>query len=231
VIAAIVVGLLAVGYVALRDADRSDAKFTVVSGPPAPVIPIVIPKGTERYDVVATAVRGAGHLSLEVATYLQPPRDTVVLSLLDARGTRIARCVFPPRSYHDNGDLSCGLPDISRARSLIVTRRGPAKVAIYGHDKQAGTLVVAESTSLAGRVSTVLSRIAVPLPDGVGSSILLIGLFGSVALTAFALLLAVPFAGSSDDRGDLEDDGERATASRVPMQDERPESHGGGDPD
>jgi hypothetical protein len=207
VVAAIVVGLLAVGYVVLRDADRSDAKFTVVSGPPAPVIPIVIPKGSTRYDVVATPVRGAGHLYLEVATYLQPARDTVVLSVLDARATRIARCVFPAGSYRDNEQLPCRLRDISRARSLIVTRRGSAKLALYGHEKKAGSLVVDESTSLIGRVSTVLSRIAVPLPNGVGSSILLIGLFGSVALTAFALLLAVGFTGSGEDRGDPEGDG------------------------
>jgi hypothetical protein len=142
VIAAIVVGLLAVGYVVLRDADRSDAKYTVVSGPPAPVIPIVIPKGSTRYEIVATPVRGAGQLDLEVATYLQPARDTVVLSVLDARGARIARCVFPPGSYRDNGQLPCRLPDVSRARSLIVTRRGPAKLALYGHEKKAGTLVV-----------------------------------------------------------------------------------------
>jgi hypothetical protein len=76
----------------------------------------------------------------------------------------------------------------------------------------------------------VLSRIAVPLPDGVGSSILVIALFGSVALTALALLLGVSPERSSVDRGDLEGDGERATASPVPMQDEGPEGQGGGDP-
>jgi hypothetical protein len=202
IIAAVVIALLAVGYVVLRDADRSDAKFTVVSAPPEPVLPIVLPQGSRRYQVVATPVRGPGHLYLEVATYLQPASDTIVLSVLDASGTRIARCVFRPGSYRDNEQLPCRLADISRARSLVVTRRGPAKLALYGHDKKAGSLVVDESTSLGGRVSTVLSRIAVSLPNGVGSGILLLALFGSVGLTAFAVLAALSFTGSSEDHGE-----------------------------
>jgi hypothetical protein len=122
--------------------------------------------------------------------------------VLDARGGRIARCVFPPGSYRDNEQLPCRLSDISRAHGLVVTRRGPAKLALYGHDKKAGSLVVDESASLGGRVSTVLSRIAVSLPNGVGSSILLLALFGSVALTAFAVLAVLSFTGSTEDRGE-----------------------------
>jgi hypothetical protein len=37
----------------------------------------------------------------------------------------------------------------------------------------------------------VLSRIAVPLPNGMGSGILLTALFGSVALTTFAIVSAI----------------------------------------
>jgi hypothetical protein len=198
VIAAVVFALLVVGYVVVRDADRSDAKFTVVAGPPGVVIPTVMHAKPTRYEVVATPITGAGHLYLQVGTYLQPPKDTIVLTVLDQAGARIARCVFPPTSYTDNGQLPCPLTDISRARGLIVTRRGTAKIALYGNAEKAGYLVKNESTSFGGRVSTVLSRIAVPLPDGVGSSVLLVALFGSIMLTGLALLLARDTWGERD---------------------------------
>jgi hypothetical protein len=150
-----------------------------------------MPAKPTRYTVVPTPVRGAGYLFLQVGTYLQRPKDTIVLSALDGRGARIARCVFPPGSYVDNGKLRCPLPDISRARGLIVTRKGTARIALYGNRKKAGYLVKDEAGSFGGRVSTVLSRVAVPLPNGLGSSVLIVGLFGSVVLTALALLLAV----------------------------------------
>jgi len=47
----------------------------------------------------------------------------------------------------DNGLLECDLPDISQAHGLIVTRVGTAKIALYGHDKKAGSLVKDEATS------------------------------------------------------------------------------------
>jgi hypothetical protein len=190
--ASLVLALLAVGFVVLRDANRSDAKFTVVSGPGNPLLPIVLHKDTTRFEVHATAVTGPGSLFLQAATYLQRPKDTIVMTVLDQRGAHVARCVFPPSSYTDNGRLVCPLRDISQAHGVLVIRRGSAKIAIYGHKHRVGFLVRDESTSLAGRVSTVLSRIAVPLPNGLGSGVLLISLFGSVALTAYALLCAVP---------------------------------------
>jgi hypothetical protein len=190
--AAILLALLVVGFVVLRDANRTDAKFTVVSGPPNPVIPIVLHEDVTRYEVHPTRVAGPGYVFLQVATYLRPPANTMALAVLGAGGARISRCVFPPTTYTDNGRLRCAVNDISRVRSLLVTRRGHAKIAIYGHEHKAGFLVRNEATSLAGRVSTVLSRIAVPLPNGLGSTVLIASLFGSVALTAFALLLAVP---------------------------------------
>jgi hypothetical protein len=187
---ALVIALLTVGFVVLRDAGRSDAKFTVVSGPPDPVIPTVMHKVPTRYTVVSTSIRGPGRLYLQVGTYLERPKDTVVLDVLDARGSQITRCAFPPGSYADNDQLPCPLRDIARARGLIVTRRGTAKIALYAHEQYAGFLVKNEATSLGGRVSTVLSRVAVPLPHGLGAGALLVALFGSVALTAFALLSA-----------------------------------------
>jgi hypothetical protein len=192
-----VFALVIVGFVVLRDAANSDSKATIVSGPPDPVVPVVMNRLPSRYRIVPTAITGAGHLYLQVGTYLGVPTDTIELEVLDGSGMHIARCVFPPSSYHDNGRLVCPLPDISRARALLVRRRGNAKIALYTHDKTTGFLVKNEARSLVGRVSTVLSRIAVPLPNGVGSSALLVGLFGSVALTVFAFLLAVRFEPST----------------------------------
>jgi hypothetical protein len=189
--ASLLVALLVVGVVVLRDANRADSKFTVVSGPPNPVIPIVLHKGANRFEVRATRVAGPGYVQLQVATYLKAPENTMVLAVLGRGGGRVARCVFPPSSYTDNGRLKCRLSDTSRVRGLIVTRRGTAKIAVYGHEHRAGFVVRYEATSLSGRVSTVLSRIAVPLPNGVGSTVLIASLLGSVALTACALLLAV----------------------------------------
>lgn len=189
---AVALALLTVAFVVLKDASRSDARFTVVSGPGNPVLPIVLHRDLTRFDVHATRVRGPGNLFLEVATYLQPPHDTLALTVLGDRGVRVARCVFPPGSYTDNGRLTCPLRDISSARAVLVTRQGRAKVAVYGHKRKAGFLVRNEAASLAGRISTVLSRIAVPLPNGLGSGLLLLSLFGSVTLTGFALLLAAP---------------------------------------
>ena len=177
-IIALLLGILVAGFVVARDASRSDARFTVVSGPPRPVVPTVMHARPTRYRVVATPIAGAGSLHLEVGTYLESPEDTIVLAVLDARGSRIARCVFPPTSYTDNGKLRCPVPDISRVRGLIVTRRGTAKIAIYGNLDQAGYLVKNEASSFTGRVWTVLSRIAVPLPNGVGSTVVIVGLVG-----------------------------------------------------
>jgi hypothetical protein len=192
ILAAVALGLIVVVYVVLQLAGGADVKYTVVAGPPDPVIPTVIHSKPTRYAVVPTPIRGRGRLYLQVGTYLKQPTDTIVLDVLDGRGSRIARCVFSPSSYTDNGKLRCPISDISRVRGLVVIRRGTAKVALYGHDEKAGYLVKDEATSLPGRISTALSRIAVPLPNGWGSTVLLLGLFGSVSLTALALLLVVP---------------------------------------
>jgi hypothetical protein len=206
VIIALLLGIVVAGFVVARDAARSDAKFTVVSGPPHPVVPTAMHARTMRYRVVPTPITGAGSLYLEVGTYLRLPEDTIVLTVMDARGRRIARCVFPPTAYHDNGNLRCPLPDITLAHGLIVTRRGTAKIAVYGNGDRAGFVVKNEAASFSGRVWTVLSRIAVPLPNGVGSTIVIVGLAGSVALTVLALLLVLPWPSRGSARREVADD-------------------------
>lgn len=189
-LAALVLALLITGYVIVRDADRSDARFTIVSGPPDPTAPVVLPRAGMRYRVQATTVGGPGHLRVQVGTYLQPARDTLTFTVLDARRRRVARCVFPPSGYVDNQQLSCAVSDLRAVRSVRITRTGNAKIAVTAHDDIVGYFARDEQGSLLGRVSTVLSRIATPLPNPIGSVLTIAGLFGSVALTVVALLVA-----------------------------------------
>ena len=190
ILAALAVALVVVVYVVWRDADRSDSEFTIVSGPPDPVVPFVVPKAPFVFKVRATSVGGPGRVLVQVGTYLERPRDTITFVVRGAGKARLARCVFPPAAYRDNASLGCQVPDLAAVRSLLVTRAGNAKVALSAHEGTAGYLAREEQRSWLGRASTVLSRIATALPNGIGSTVAVVGLFGSVALTAFALLLA-----------------------------------------
>jgi hypothetical protein len=212
-IAALLLALLVVAYVVWRDADRSDARFTIVSGPPDPVVPFVLPKKPMRFHLRPTSVAGKGRVLVQVGTYLQPAKDTLTFTIFGVHGKRITRCAFPPTGYRDNDQLTCPVPDIGAVRSLLVVRKGNAKIALSAHDDTAGYLAREEQSSLLGRASTVLSRIAWALPDGVGSFVTVFGLFASVALTAFALLFA------------LRRHEEEAAASETGRGDEPVESH------
>jgi hypothetical protein len=196
----VIVALLAVAYVVVRDADRSDARFTIVSGPPDPVAAFELPLAPVHFAVRPTSVKGRGRVLNQVGTFLQPAKNTVIVTVLGPASERIARCASPPSSYHDNTQLACPVPDISRVRAERVERRGTARIAIISHEHTAGYLAADEQTSFFGRVSTVLSRIATPLPNGVGSSVALIALFGSIVLTVLVLLAAtVGFASTESD--------------------------------
>ena len=105
-----VVGLLVVVYVVVRDADRPDARFTIVSGPPDPVVAFELPKTPVRFDVRPTSVKGPGQVLTQVGTFLQPAKDTITVTVFGPRGERIARCVTPPAAYHDNAQLACPVP-------------------------------------------------------------------------------------------------------------------------
>jgi hypothetical protein len=211
ILLAAIVGLVVVAYVVVRDADRRDARFTIVSGPPDPVVALELPrKAPVRFDVRPTSVKGPGRVLTQVGTFLQPAKDTVTVTVFGPRGERIARCITPPASYHDNDQLACPVQDVSRVRAFRIALRGGAKLAVIAHDRTAGYLSVDEQTSFLGRASTVLSRIATSLPNGVGSAVALLGLFGSVALTALALLWSLcatpaPRGASEGDGSDSED--------------------------
>jgi hypothetical protein len=195
---ALVVALVVVGYVVWRDADRPGSRFTIVSGPLGHIEPVVLPRTGMRFRLRPTDVTGRGRVLVQAGTYLQPARDTITFTIFGTNHARIARCVFPPGAYRDNDQLACAVPDIGAVRSLRATRTGNAKVALSASGDTVGFLALEEQRSLLGRVSTVISRIATPLPNGIGSSITLLGLFGSVVLTLLALLLA-PWPASRDD--------------------------------
>jgi hypothetical protein len=201
ILAALAIALVVVAYVVWRDADRAGAEHTIVSGPPDPVMPLELPRTPVRFMVRPTSVTSKGRVLVQVGTYLEQPRDTLTFTVFGKGGSRIAHCAFPPASYTDNQQLDCPVPDLSAVRSLLVTRKGNAKIALSAHDGFAGYLAAEEQRSWAGRVSTVLSRIAVPLPNGVGSSVALVGLFGSVLLTAAALLCVIRREQIGDDPG------------------------------
>jgi hypothetical protein len=184
------VALIVVVYVVWRDADRRDSEFTIVSGPPDPVVPSVLPKTPTVFQLRPTSVGGRGRVLVQVGTYLETPRDTITFVVRGTGNARIARCVFPPSGYRDNDQLTCPVPDLAAVRSLLVTRTGNAKVALSANEDTVGYLVRAEQRSWLGRVSTALSRIATALPNGIGSTITVLALFGSVALTLLALLVA-----------------------------------------
>jgi hypothetical protein len=191
VVLAMLAGALVVAIVVLRDADRPGARITFVAGPRDPVVPFKLTKPVTRFRIEPTAIRGRGLLSDQIGTYVKTPQDTITFDILDAHGSRIARCVYPPDTYIDNTHLACPLPDIARARTLVVSRSGTADTALIAHGTASGYLAIYEDPSLAGRVSTVLSRVATSFPNGVGSTVLIVGVFASVALSVLALMLAV----------------------------------------
>jgi hypothetical protein len=191
ILLAVVAGALVVAIVVLRDADRREARITFGAGPRDPVEPFTLKRAVTRFRIEPASIQGRGLLSDQIGTYLQPPRDTITFTVLDARGSRVARCVYPPDTYVDNTHLICPLPDIARARTLVVSRSGTAKTALIAHGNSSGYLAVDEDPTLGGRVRTVLSRIATSFPNGVGSTVLIVGVFASVALSVLALMLAV----------------------------------------
>jgi hypothetical protein len=189
--AAVVLALLLTGFVVLRDAHRASARSTIVSGPSGNVGAIPLPRTPVAFAIAATRAHGRGHVLLQVGTYLQPARDTVTLTVLGSAGARLARCVFPPGSYHDNQQLACAVRDVGAVRGLRVLRQGNRKLAVSASGDTAGYLAVDEQASLWGRTSTVLGRIAVPLPAGAGATVAVAGLFGSLVLAGLGVALAL----------------------------------------
>jgi hypothetical protein len=188
--AVILVALAAVIVIVLRDADRPGAYSTVVSAPPGAIAPTFVGAAPVRFSVTPATVKGRGVFFAQVGTYVTAPVDTITLAILDGAGRKVARCVFPPSTYHDNSSLACPVPDIARVRAVRVTRGGKAPIALTTGGGFVGYLQRDEPSSLTGRIRTVLSRLATGLPDGVGAVVLLVALLASIILTGLGLALA-----------------------------------------
>ena len=119
------------------------------------------------------------------------PTATVRLDILDSNGRSQARCTFPPSSYHDNTLLPCDVPNVVRARRVLVSHAGPAKLAVFANHGVVGYVAYTRSGGLISRMHSVLDRVGISLPAGWGPAMLVVGLWLSVAATALAVLLAL----------------------------------------
>jgi hypothetical protein len=189
---ALALGLVVTLVVIWRDADRADATYVIGAVPEQPVAPIEITKMPRRsFALPRLTDDGRGRVLLQIATYLQRPTATVRLDILDSNGRSQARCTFPPSSYHDNTLLPCDVPSVVRARRVIVSHTGPAKLAVFANHGVAGYVAYTRSGGLISRIHSVLDRVGISLPAGWGPVMLVGGLWLSVAATALAVLLAL----------------------------------------
>ncbi len=189
---ALALGLVVTLVVIWRDADRADATYVIGAVPEQPVAPIEITTMPRRsFALPRLTDDGRGRVLLQIATYLQRPTATVRLDILDSNGRSQARCTFPPSSYHDNTLLPCDVPNVVRARRVIVSHAGPAKLAVFANHGVVGYVAYTRSGGLISRVHSVLDRVGISLPAGWGPAMLVVGLWLSVAATALAVLLAL----------------------------------------
>jgi hypothetical protein len=227
---AVAVGLLVTVFVIWRDSRRADIAYTIGAAPLAPEGAIEI-TGMPRHSFALPRlpVGNAGQVQVHIATYLRRATATVRLDILDAQGRSQARCVYPPTAYHDNSRLSCDVPSLARARRLVVSHAGPAKLAVIGHENTVGQLVFLNPTDVFGRMRTAIDRVGISLPPGVGPTVLIAGLWLSTSAAVLALLLAIGIAREGADplleQG--EPLGEPAGVLAEPGDDEREVQHDG----
>ena len=136
---ALIVGLLVTLIVVWRDADRSDATYVIGAAPRDPLADVEISGVPRRsFALPRLSQGGRGRVLLEIATYFEPPTATVRLQVLDANGRVLSRCMIPPARYRDNGLIPCDVPDVSRARRVVVSHAGPARLGVYAHSGVGG---------------------------------------------------------------------------------------------
>jgi hypothetical protein len=199
--AAVAVGLLLTVLVIWRDSRRHDITFTIGAVPPLFETPVEI-TGVPRRTFALPRLRNesSGEVAVHIATYLQKPEATVRLEILDAGGRPQARCTFPPSTYRDNAQITCDVPSLAKARRLVVTHTGPAKLAVFGNEATAkeaamvGYLAFRNPRDLVGRMRTAVDRVGISLPAGVGPTALVAGLWASLSAVVLALLLAIRIA-------------------------------------
>jgi hypothetical protein len=227
---ALLVGLLVTLVVIWRDADRADATYVIGAAPQLPLAPIEITDTPSRsFTLPRVDAGGRGRLLLQIATYLQRPTATVRLDVLDALGGSQARCTFPPSSYEDNALLPCDVPDIARARRVVVSHARPAKLAVYANGSEVGYLAYTSPGGVFSRMHSVVERVGTSLPPGVGPAVLIGGLWLSAAAAALAVLIALGVAREGPDAllEQGEPLGEPAGVLAEPRDDEREVEHDG----
>ena len=129
---ALLVGLVVTLIVIWRDADRSDATYVIGAAPEDPLGDVEISGVPRRsFALPRLSPGGRGRVLLQIATYFEPPTATLRLQVLDAHGDVLSRCTIPPARYRDNGLVPCDVPDVSRARRVVVSHAGRARLGVY----------------------------------------------------------------------------------------------------
>jgi hypothetical protein len=187
---AVAIGALVTGLILWRDADRPDATFMIAAAPTAPLAVVEI-TSTPRRSFALPRLRddGRGRLMLQVGTYSQAPVATIRLEVLDSRGRRQATCRFPPSAYYDNALLRCDLPDVAHARRVVISHAPRSQLAVFATRGVVGYLAYTSSGSAVSRVRSVVDRVGLLMPAGMGPLVLIAGLVLSTAAWVLALLL------------------------------------------
>lgn len=200
VVLALLIGLVVTVIVIWRDADRADATYVIGAAPSNPLGDVEISGVPRRsFALPRLSPGGRGRVLLQIATYFEPPTATLRLQVLDANGHVLSRCTIAPGRYRDNGLVPCDVPDVSRAKRVVVLHAGRARLGVYAHAGVAGYLAYTSGGDLVSRVRSVLGRVGISLPAGLGPAVLIGGLWLSTAASALAALLAIGLARSGPD--------------------------------
>ena len=200
VVLALLIGLVVTVIVIWRDADRADATYVIGAAPSDPLGDVEISGVPRRsFALPRLSPGGRGRVLLQIATYFEPPTATLRLQVLDANGHVLSRCTIAPGRYRDNGLVACDVPDVSRAKRVVVLHAGRARLGVYAHAGVAGYLAYTSGGDLVSRVRSVLDRVGISLPAGLGPAVLIGGLWLSTAAPALAALLAIGLARSGPD--------------------------------
>jgi hypothetical protein len=217
-------------FIVWRDSHRAGITYTLGAAPLDPMGAIEITGMPRRtFELPRLRVSTHGEVQVHIATYLQKPTATVHLEIEDASGRAQARCTYPPTAYKDNSQLVCAVPSFARARRLVVTHQGTAKLAVIGHENVAGDLVFRNPTGVFGRMRTAIDRVGISLPPGLGPTVLIAGLWASTSAAVLAVLLAIGITREGTDPllEQREPLGQPARVLAEPGDDEREVQHDG----
>jgi hypothetical protein len=185
VLAAVVV--LALFVHVSRRSDVLDDVIAVPAGTP------VVTHFAARSTTLAlpkTKVRHAGDVALRMTLSGAPSsRSAVVLRVLGTRSRRLATCRFARGSFGDTTVLRCPVADIAEAKRVRIDLvPHSAGLGVVGTDKAVGQLLVPRSSTMLGRLATVVGRIGAKHPAAFSAWIVPVG--AVVWLAAIILVAA-----------------------------------------